>query len=104
MRHGERELLAVNICSLTVLPTVSLVEPESYPGIREGFEASFETLRALPADIFLASHASFFAMKQKRTQSLESDDPAQPFIDRAGYLAYIEREDLRFRKALAEQR
>ncbi len=103
VRDGERELLAVNICSLTVLPTVSLVEPESYPGIREGFERSFETLRGLPADIFLASHASFFAMKQKRQQSLEADDPVQPFVDRAGYLAYSERSDLRFRKALAEQ-
>ncbi len=103
VRDGERELLAVNICSLTVLPAVSLVEPESYPGIREGFERSFETLRALPADIFLASHASFFAMKQKRLQSRESDDPVQPFIDRDGYRAYIDRAELRFRKALAEQ-
>lgn len=103
VRHGERELLAVSICSLTVLPTFSLVEPESYPGIREGFERSFATLRGLPADIFLASHASFFAMKQKRRRSLGAEDPVQPFVDREGYLAYIDRAEARFREALAGQ-
>lgn len=103
VRDGDRELLAVNICSLTVLPTLSLAAPGTYPGIREGFERSFETLRGLPADIFLASHSSFFALKRKRRESLEAQDPVQPFIDRAGYLAFIDRAEARFREALAGQ-
>src|SRR5688500_2650985 len=41
VRDGDRALLAVNICSLSVLPSVSLVEPETYPGIRSDFERSF---------------------------------------------------------------
>ena len=33
VRDGDRELLAVDICSLTLFPFVSLVEPEAYRGI-----------------------------------------------------------------------
>ena len=59
VRDGERDLLAVDVCSLTLLPFMKFVEPESYPGIRADFERSFQTLRSLPADIFLGSHGSF---------------------------------------------
>src|SRR5690348_8601802 len=47
VRDGDRELLAVDVCSLTLLPGMRLVEPERYPVIRAGFERSFTTLRSL---------------------------------------------------------
>jgi metallo-beta-lactamase class B len=103
VRDGDRELLAVNICSLTLFPFVSLVEPEAYPGIRSDFERSFRTLRSLPADIFLASHAEMFDMQRKLRERAEATDPVEPFIDRAGYLAFIDRAESRFREALAKQ-
>jgi metallo-beta-lactamase class B len=103
VRHGERELLAVSICSLTLLPFMKLVEPESYPGIRSDFERSFRTLRGLPADIFLGSHGSFFDMDRKRRERADGRDPAEPFLDRQGYLRFIDRAEERFRKALADQ-
>ena len=104
VRHGDRELLAVDICSLSLLPFMSLVEPESYPGIRSDFERSFQTLRSLPADIFLGSHGSFFDLDRKRREQAGARDPAEPFIDRSGYLAYIDRAEQRFREALAKER
>ncbi|MBT8404807.1 MAG: metallo-beta-lactamase, partial [Gemmatimonadetes bacterium] len=52
VQHEERELLAVSICSLTLFPFVSVVDRETYPGIRNDFESSFRTLRDLPADLF----------------------------------------------------
>jgi metallo-beta-lactamase class B len=103
VRHGDRELLAVDVCSLTLLPFMSLVEPESYPGIRSDFERSFATLRSLPADIFLASHGSFFDIGRKRRARVDAKDPAEPFIDRVGYLHYIDDAEKRFRVVLAEQ-
>lgn len=103
VRDGDRELLAVSICSLTVLPFVSLVEPEAYPGIRSDFERSFATLRSLPADIFLASHGSFFDLARKRRERAAAVDSADPFIDRAGYLGFIDRAEARFREALAKE-
>jgi len=103
VHDGDRELLAVDICSLTLFPFVSLVEPETYPGIRSDFEHSFSTLRSLPADIFLGSHASFFSMKRKLLERVDAENPADPFIDRAGYFGYIDRAEQRFREVLADQ-
>ena len=103
VRHGDRELLAVSICSLSLLPFMSFVEPESYPGIRAGFERSFATLRSLPADIFLGSHGSFFDLHRKLGERASAADPVEPFIDREGYLEYIDWAEERFRKELADQ-
>ncbi len=103
VRDGDRELLAVSICSLTLFPFVSLIEPEAYPGIRSDFERSFSTLRGLPADIFLGSHADWFSMQRKRGQVATAESPVDPFIDRDGYLGFIERAEARFREALVKQ-
>jgi metallo-beta-lactamase class B len=104
VRHGDRDLLAVDICSLTLLPFVTSLEPESYPGIRSDFEQSFRTLRSLPADIFLASHGSFFDLNRKRRARAGAKDPAAPFIDREGYRRYVDAAERRFREMLAKQR
>jgi metallo-beta-lactamase class B len=96
----DRDLLAVDICSLTLLPFMSLGARESYPGITADFEQSFRTLRSLPADIFLGSHGSFFDMARKLRARANAKDPADPFIDRAGYLRHIDRAERQFRKTL----
>ncbi len=103
IEDGNRTLLAVDICSLTLFPFVSLVEPESYPGIRNDFERSFRLLRGLPADIFLASHADMFGMNRKLQALTTAADSSNPFIDRTGYLAYIDRSERRFREQLMKQ-
>jgi metallo-beta-lactamase class B len=81
----------------------SLVEPETYPGIRADWERSFKTLRSLPADIWLASHAREFGRWRKFTERANARNPADPFIDRAGYLNAIDQAEERFRKELAAQ-
>jgi metallo-beta-lactamase class B len=103
VRDGDRELLAVDVCSLSLLPFMKLVPTESYPGIRTDFERSFRTLRSLPADIFLGSHASFFALERKRRARAAAADPVAPFIDRAGYERYIDESERRFRKELERE-
>lgn len=103
VHDGDRVLLAVDICSLTLFPFVKLVEREAYPGIRADFEHSFTQLRGLPADLFLASHGDMFGLNRKLRDRSEAKDPADPFIDRAGYLAFIDRAEARFREALAKQ-
>jgi metallo-beta-lactamase class B len=103
VRDGDRELLAVDVCSLSLLPFMRFVEPQRYPGIREDFERSFVTLRALPADIFLGSHASFFGLGRKRRLRATASDPVAPFIDPEGYRAYLDRSEARFRKAVRDQ-
>lgn len=85
-------LLAVNICSLTLFPFVSL-DPEAYPGINDDFRSSFRRLRSLPADIFLASHTAWFGLNRKRRERLEAGGAVAPFIDPDGYEAFIDREE-----------
>lgn len=103
VQAGDRKLTAVSSCSLTLLPFMSFGEKESYPGITAGFEQSFATLRALPADIFLASHGDVFGLSRKRRARATSADSVAPFIDTAGYRAYIDRAEARFREKLTNR-
>lgn len=104
VRDGDRELLAVDVCSLTLLPFMHLADPQAYPGIRDDFERSFKTLRALPADIFLGSHGSFFDLSRKRNAQSGAERRVDPFIDRDGYRRYIDNAEQRFNETLAKQR
>ncbi len=104
IRDGQRELLAVSIGSLTIMPFASLVEPETYRGISQDYLNSFDKLRSIPADIFLASHSSWFNLNSKLSKSKNSDDPVQPFIDREGYMKFIEREEEDFLYELSKQK
>jgi metallo-beta-lactamase class B len=99
VRHGDRELLAVSICSLSLLPFMSFDDA----GLRSDFERSFRTLRSLPADIFLGAHGSFFDMERKRRERASAKNPADPFIDREGYTEYIDWAEQRFREKLGDQ-
>jgi metallo-beta-lactamase class B len=102
VRHEERDLRVVSVCSLSLLPFMDFGPEESYPGIRADFEQSFRTLRNLPVDIFLGSHGSFFDLEHKRRASAAAADPVDAFIDRAGYLEYLDRAERRFRAALTD--
>ena len=103
VRDGDRELEVVRVCSLGVPPGMSLVEPESYPGVRADFERSFQILRGLPVDIFLTAHAREFGRYRKFLERDTAKNPADPFIDRAGYFQYIDTAEATFRRVLADQ-
>lgn len=90
-----RELLAVDICSPGVPPEWSLGNQE----IRADLERSFRTLRSLPADIFLTEHAREFGRYRKFRERERAADPAAPFIDREGYISYIDRWEKSFRES-----
>lgn len=103
VRDGNRVLNVVSICDLTPQPGMRLADPQYYPGIRDDFEKTFRIARSLPGDIWVTSHARAFGRYRKFTQRGATGDSAAPFIDRAGYLAYIDSGEARFRKLLAEQ-
>ncbi len=89
LREGERELLAVSICSLKLFPFVPITS-RAYPEIRTDFESSFERLRSLPADIFLASHANWADLHAKNRARGADVDSITPFIDPEGYRSFID--------------
>jgi metallo-beta-lactamase class B len=57
----------------------------------------------LPCDIFLASHASFYNGLEKEERLRKGANP-NPFIDPAGYKAYLDRSEQAFRERLAAEK
>ena len=70
---------------------------------RADFERTFRTLRSLPADIFLSAHAREFGRWRKLQARATAKNPADPFIDRPGYLEFIRQGEADFRAELAKQ-
>jgi metallo-beta-lactamase class B len=103
LKEGERTLDVVFAGSVSVLPGVTLAVNPRYPQIAEDYARSFEVLKALPCDVFLSSHGSFFDLKGK-SERLRRGETPNPFIDPQGYRAYVARMEERFRKQLAEER
>jgi metallo-beta-lactamase class B len=89
----------VFIGSMSVLPGYHLTKPESYPGMRADYEKSFAILKALPCDVFLGAHGSFFDLTGKREKLAKGAHP-NPFIDPEGYRAYVARAEAEFQAAL----
>jgi metallo-beta-lactamase class B len=79
------------------------VGQESYPGIAADFERTFATLKVLPVQIFLAPHGGFFDLTGKRELAARGLGMRNPFVDPAGYKAWVERAEKAFRGAVAQQ-
>jgi len=64
-----------------------LVNNREYPNISSDFARTFKILKALPVDIFLGAHGDYYGMHDKVAKM--KDGGENPFVDRAGYHAYI---------------
>ena len=99
---GGRTLNAVIIGSPNVNPGYVLVGNRNYPQIAEDYVKTFAVLKALPVDLFLGAHGAYFGLAAKYPK-LNAGSP-NPFIDPAGYKAYVEERDQAFQKELARQK
>ena len=84
VRDGERVLHVVSACDLGRLATTQYAEQEA------DLERSFALLRSLPVDIWVTCHARWWGRYRKFVASGTAQDPVEPFIDPAGYRAYID--------------
>jgi metallo-beta-lactamase class B len=84
----------VFVGSASILSGYSFIKrpghPESYPGIGADYDKTVRVLQSLPCDVFLAPHGSFFDLEAKR-EALAKGAKENPFIDPAGYQAYVAR-------------
>jgi metallo-beta-lactamase class B len=96
VREGDRDLNVVSACSLVML------EMARYPGQRADFERTFRVLRGLPVDVWVTAHARDFGRYRKFVARAAAKSPADPFIDPAGYRAWIDRGEARFRAGLRQ--
>jgi metallo-beta-lactamase class B len=101
VRDAGKMYNVVIVGSTSVNPGYKLVRNTAYPGIAHDYESMFRTLKALPCDVFLGAHASYFGMEAKFARMKAG--AANPFIDPQGYRSYVaEREEV-FRAELAKQ-
>ena len=100
--EGGKMFDVVIIGSPNVNPGYKLVGNAAYPKIADDFEQTFRVLKTLPVDYFLGAHGSYFDMERKHPQLQGAK--TSPFIDRAGYLAYVSDRERAFRAELARQR
>jgi metallo-beta-lactamase class B len=87
--------------SIGVNPGYILVNNKDYPQIADDYVRGFKVLRALPCDVFLASHSRFYGMPEKYAKL--KDGGPNPFIDPAGYRAHLDLQEKNFKEKLAEQ-
>jgi metallo-beta-lactamase class B len=102
VEEGGKKLNAVIIGSPNVNPGYVLVGNKSYPAIAQDYERTFKVLNSLPVDLFLGAHGAYFGMKAK-FERMKSGG-ANPFIDPAGYKAYVADREAAFRKEWERQK
>jgi metallo-beta-lactamase class B len=101
VKDGGKTLDVAIVGSPNVNKGYVLVGNTLYPGIVQDFEKTFKVLKALPVDVFLGAHGDYYGMPAKYAQ-MKPGAP-NPFIDPAGYKAYIANREDAYRKELARQ-
>jgi metallo-beta-lactamase class B len=92
VRDEGRDFHVVSAGSLKPPLAMSLGEG---PRIRAKLARSIRTLRGLPVDIWVTAHAQEFGRYRKFKARGEAKDPVEPFLDRAGYRAYVDSAEAR---------
>ena len=80
-----------------------LVGNRNYPEIADDFAKSIKIYKALPVDVFLASHAWFYDPAGKYARLQKSANP-NPYIDPAGYKAWVGNMEKNWNSLMAEQK
>jgi metallo-beta-lactamase class B len=88
--------------SIGVNPGYVLVNNKDYPQIADDYVKSFKVLRAMPVDVFLGAHGSFYGLTDKYAR-LDKGGP-NPFIDPAGFKEHLDRQEKNFHARLEEQK
>jgi metallo-beta-lactamase class B len=101
VKDGAKSYQAVIVGSPNVNPGYKLVNNAAYPGIAEDYARGFKTLAALPADLFLGAHGSYFGMDEKYARLQKGD--AEAFVDREGYKKFVAAKTAEFERELRKQ-
>ncbi len=81
----------------------SFVNNQKYPNIAEDFTKTYQTLKAIKADVFLSSHGGFFDLTEKAAK-LRAGAKANPFIDPQGYQRFVTRMTKAFEDKLSAEK
>ena len=100
---GGRTYNVVIVGGVSINPGVNLIDHPNYPGIADDFAHTFQVLRSLDCDIFLGAHGGYYGMKAKYDR-LKAGAKDNPFVDPAGYRAFIDGAEKTFEEQLAREK
>jgi metallo-beta-lactamase class B len=98
---GGKTYHVVIVGSPNVNAGYKLVNNVKYPQIAQDYERMFQTLKALPCDVFLGAHGDYFGMEAKYDRMKEGG--ANPFIDSQGYRDFVTEKEAAFQAELKKQ-
>jgi metallo-beta-lactamase class B len=101
VQDGGKTLNVTIVGSAIVQKGVPLIGNNKYPDIAQDYEKTFRVLKALPTDVFLGAHGDYYNLDAKYPKF--KPGAPNPFVDPAGYKAYIANRDAAFRRELARQ-
>jgi metallo-beta-lactamase class B len=102
VREAGRDYRVVIANLGSINPGVTVAGMPKYPTIGDDYARTFAAQKALPVDVFLASHAAQFGMHEKY-QPGAAYDPNR-FVDPDGYRAAVERLEKIYVEQLARER
>jgi metallo-beta-lactamase class B len=102
VREGGRDYRVVIANMPGINAGVTVGGMPKYPTIADDYARTFAAQKALPVDVFLASHAAQFRLHEKYKPG-DSNDPIR-FVDPAGFRAAVERLEAIYREQLASGR
>jgi metallo-beta-lactamase class B len=102
VEDGGKTYDVVIVGSPNVNPGYQLVNNKKYPQIAQDYEHTFSVLKALPCDVFLGAHASYYGMRAKFA-AMQAGASQNPFIDPAGYKSYVAESEAAFEAELKQQ-
>lgn len=102
VRENGRDYRVVIANMGSINPGVTVSGMPNYATIGDDYARTFAAQKALPVDVFLASHAAQFRMHEKYQPGAAYD--ANRFVDPQGYLAAVERLEGLYREQLATER
>jgi metallo-beta-lactamase class B len=98
---GGKLYNVVIVGSPNVNPGYKLVNNAAYPEIAQDYQQMFRVLKALPCDVFLGAHGSYYHMEEKFARLHQG--AADPFIDPDGYRRYVADREQAFLDELHKQ-
>jgi metallo-beta-lactamase class B len=102
IKDGANSYNVVIVGSPNVNPGYKLVGNTVYPQIMADFEKTFRVLKALPCDLFLGAHGSYFDLEGKYARLKQGMTTA--LIDPEGYKSFVAEREQAFLTELAKQK
>jgi metallo-beta-lactamase class B len=96
--------LVVDVGGTTINPGTKVGGMATYPEITHDFQRTFTVLKEIPCDIFLGAHPSYYDGAKKLEMLRANPNGPNPFVDPAGYKAFVARTEKLFQDQLAKEK